>query len=183
MSADSSTSEATSHLVLPSNNPPSMARYITTHSSKIPSSTVHSSNLGSWDVVRPHNYDTDVHISFPSTSPTLQMLRPNGTVCRIVDIAPNSTHTLQTPSPDYIIVVDGSAELVMEDGQSRICGAGDVIVQRGVKYTWRNTDQKKWVLMAAVITQCEKATMGSEILYEDIGISSQSGAGLQIHIL
>jgi quercetin dioxygenase-like cupin family protein len=67
----------------------------------------------------------------------------NGTVIRIVDLAPRSRSPMhRTQSLDYAIVLSGTASLVLDDGSETVLRPGDVVIQRGTDHAWVNkTDE------------------------------------------
>jgi hypothetical protein len=103
----------------------------------------------------------------PAAGPLSLAPPPNGTIFRIVDIAPSaatpanpaaakrvfeqmnaghaSTQTdshseglmHRTATLDYGIVIDGSITLAVDDGEVQL-EAGDVVVQRGANHAWIN---------------------------------------------
>ncbi|KAB8269737.1 hypothetical protein BDV30DRAFT_229551 [Aspergillus minisclerotigenes] len=62
-----------------------------------------------------------------------------GTVCRIVDMPPNSISPMhRTVSLDYGVVLEGEVELLLDSGEKRLLKRGDVAVQRATNHAWRN---------------------------------------------
>ncbi|MFM6853794.1 MAG: cupin domain-containing protein [Sphingopyxis sp.] len=62
-----------------------------------------------------------------------------GSVIRVVDMLPGGQSPMhRTNSIDYGIVLSGSLELELDDGEKRLCGPGSIIVQRGTIHLWRN---------------------------------------------
>ena len=51
--------------------------------------------------------------------------------------APRHPAIHRTRSIDYVIVLEGEIELLLDDGEVRLC-AGDVVVQRGTNHAWIN---------------------------------------------
>jgi mannose-6-phosphate isomerase-like protein (cupin superfamily) len=51
--------------------------------------------------------------------------------------APRHPAIHRTRSIDYVIVLEGEIDLVLDDGEVRL-GAGDVVVQRGTNHAWIN---------------------------------------------
>lgn len=54
------------------------------------------------------------------------------------DIAMHRTQTL-----DYGVVVDGTTELVLDSGETKVLKKGDVFIQRGTAHAWRNLTKKE----------------------------------------
>ncbi|KFY23072.1 hypothetical protein V493_06105 [Pseudogymnoascus sp. VKM F-4281 (FW-2241)] len=62
-----------------------------------------------------------------------------------------------TSTIDYIFILDGSIELGLESGETRVLKKGDSAVQRGTAHWWRNTSKTEPVMMAAVSVGVEGA--------------------------
>jgi quercetin dioxygenase-like cupin family protein len=94
-----------------------------------------------------------------------------GTVLRFVDIAPNAISPMhRTVSIDYGVVLEGTIELVLDSGETRILSRGDVCVQRATNHAWRNvTPDNGWGRMLYVLTPAEKLAVGGKELGEDLG--------------
>ncbi|MEE3508501.1 MULTISPECIES: cupin domain-containing protein [unclassified Pseudomonas] len=45
----------------------------------------------------------------------------------------------RTDTIDYGVIVDGELTLLLDDGESALLKAGDVVVQMGTRHAWRNT--------------------------------------------
>lgn len=50
--------------------------------------------------------------------------------------APNGIH--DTPTLDYVIVIDGEVWLELDSGEQTCLRAGDVVIQQGTAHAWRN---------------------------------------------
>jgi quercetin dioxygenase-like cupin family protein len=102
-------------------------------------------------------------------SDTLGLVNPHGTVCRMVDFAPNSEPLMhRTQSLDYGIVIEGAVELILDSGESRVMKRGDVAVQRGTIHAWRNVSETEWCRMIFVLQDCEPLVVGGKRLGEDL---------------
>lgn len=73
------------------------------------------------------------------------LANPDGTVCRVVDFAPDCPAVMhRTQSLDYGVILEGEFELMLESedegkgGVKRVVKRGDVVVQRGTMHAWRN---------------------------------------------
>jgi quercetin dioxygenase-like cupin family protein len=42
-----------------------------------------------------------------------------------------------TPTVDYVVVLDGSVVLELDDGVTTTLSAGDVVIQNGTRHAWR----------------------------------------------
>ncbi|WP_422422429.1 cupin domain-containing protein [Pseudomonas sp. GZD-222] len=45
----------------------------------------------------------------------------------------------RTDSIDYGVLLEGELTLLLDEGESCVCRAGDVVVQMGTRHAWRNT--------------------------------------------
>lgn len=62
-----------------------------------------------------------------------------GSVIRITDMLPGAESPMhRTNSIDYGVVLYGQVELELDDGETRLIGPGDIVVQRGTVHLWRN---------------------------------------------
>jgi len=79
------------------------------------------------------------------------MYAENGSAINVVDFPPRSVVPLhRTNTIDYAVIMTGTIELGLDNGQTVQVEAGGVIVQRGSRHAWRNpTDQ--WVRMICVL--------------------------------
>jgi naringenin degradation protein FdeH len=79
----------------------------------------------------------------PTERPLVTPPDANGTIVRVVDMAPGSRSPMhRTETIDYGIVLAGAVTLVLDDGSETSLGPGDVVVQRGTDHAWVNpTDE------------------------------------------
>ncbi|KEY74885.1 hypothetical protein S7711_09961 [Stachybotrys chartarum IBT 7711] len=87
--------------------------------------------------------DTAADADIDAYRPNVPFMRsldvPNGTVCRIVDFAPDGPAVMhRTVTIDFGIVLEGKLEVQLDSGETRLMGRGDVIVQRGTMHAWKN---------------------------------------------
>jgi quercetin dioxygenase-like cupin family protein len=62
---------------------------------------------------------------------------PGGAFFRMFTWEPGSGFDMhQTPTIDFLVVVSGRMELLMEEGSAKL-GPGDCVVQRGTRHAWR----------------------------------------------
>jgi mannose-6-phosphate isomerase-like protein (cupin superfamily) len=89
----------------------------------------------------------------PGTHPKPLTPPPGATACRMVALPPDAVMRAglargsvegvdpdgfhRTNTVDYVFVLDGPVELVLDDG-SVVVGPGDCVVQRGTNHAWRN---------------------------------------------
>lgn len=103
-------------------------------------------------------------------SGTLGLVRPGGTVCRVVDFAPGyQTMMHRTQSLDYGIVIEGSVILVLDSGEEQVLGRGDTVVQRGTNHAWRNPSATEWARIVFMLQSSQPIDVNGRILSEDLG--------------
>jgi len=109
------------------------------------------------------NADITAHEQTLSTG--LGLVNPNGTVLRCVDFAPGYVCLMhRTKSLDYGIVLEGEIDMVLDSGEVRRMGRGDVAVQRATMHQWRNRSKTEWAQMMFVLQDCV-----AEDTAEDLG--------------
>lgn len=165
-----------------------LTRHITTHTTT-GKATLHSSTPGQWqsfdenmafNVIYttssfPPNLNSDADLQAHDTllqSGHLGLVNPNGTVCRVVDFAPNNPVIVhRTQSLDYGIVLEGQVEMVLEEGEAVLMERGDIAVQRATMHGWRNPSTTEWARMVFVLQDCRPVVVGGgEVLKEDLGV-------------
>ncbi|KFA81144.1 hypothetical protein S40288_01035 [Stachybotrys chartarum IBT 40288] len=57
----------------------------------------------------------------------------------------------QTETLDFVIILEGSIDLLLDSGEERNMRKGDTVVQRGTRHAWRNTSESEWVIMLCVV--------------------------------
>ncbi|EKV05460.1 Cupin 2, conserved barrel [Penicillium digitatum] len=103
----------------------------------------------------------------------LGLVNPGGTVCRIVDFAPNNRAVVhRTQSLDYGVVLEGQIEMILEDSDPVIMNRGGVAVQRATMHGWRNTSETEWARLLFVLQDCNKLTVAGKEMGEDLGIAA-----------
>jgi quercetin dioxygenase-like cupin family protein len=122
------------------------------------------------------NRDEDIRLHQElHDSKRLGLVNPGGTVCRMVDFAPNNiVMTHRTQSLDYGVVLEGEILLELDDGSVTHMLQGDIAIQRGTMHAWRNASDTQWARMLFVLQEAVPlAINGSESgLKEDLGKGS-----------
>jgi quercetin dioxygenase-like cupin family protein len=89
---------------------------------------------------------------------------PNGTVFRVLELAPgNSPRNHRTDSIDYAVVMRGEIDMELDDTTVHL-KAGDVLVQRGTIHNWANRGTEP-CLIAFVLIAAEPVTAGGKVLH------------------
>jgi len=120
------------------------------------------------------NDDADINTHNELSAPgKLGLVSPGGTVCRIVDFCPGNDALMhRTQSLDYGVVLEGSVELVLDSGETRVMHRGDVAVQRGTNHAWRNPSPTEWARMVFFLQDCQPVTVGDKTLKEYLEVAS-----------
>ena len=115
---------------------------------------------------------------------SLGLTSPNGTVARLVDFAPGNNAVMhRTQSLDYGIVIEGSVEMLLDSGESKILHRGDVAVQRGTMHSWKSASDTEWARMFFVLQHCDEIRVAGNVYGEAMDTdvaeipSSNPGAG------
>ncbi|KAH7104609.1 hypothetical protein BKA62DRAFT_470250 [Auriculariales sp. MPI-PUGE-AT-0066] len=100
--------------------------------------------------------------------PGFGLVPRGGTNCRWTDLGPGVDVAMhRTASVDYNIVFSGELILVLEDGDERTVGPGDIVLQRGTLHGWRNPSSTQWVRMLSVLVDAEAAVLGGTALPDE----------------
>jgi quercetin dioxygenase-like cupin family protein len=76
---------------------------------------------------------------------------PNGTIFRIIEIAPGCVAEMhRTDTIDYLVVMSGEMDMELETGPVHL-KAGDVMVQRGTLHNWVNNGSDPCRIAAILI--------------------------------
>jgi len=181
-----------------STNLPGVTTFLTGHDAATGKAIVHAERPGSWTSLDKNEMAFNVVFTtsqFPASvnddadikthdallsSKKLGLVNPGGTVCRMVDFSPGYTCLMhRTQSLDYGIILEGSIEMVLDSGETRLMHRGDVAVQRATMHAWRNTSQTEWARMIFVLQECEKVEIMGEKKGEDLGHGAQGLAPSQ----
>ncbi|PHH90748.1 hypothetical protein CDD83_2744 [Cordyceps sp. RAO-2017] len=95
----------------------------------------------------------------------------NGSVCRMIDFAPNVLSPMhRAVSLDYGVVIEGEFKLILDSGEERIMRQGDVSVQRASAHQWHNITgngtlpgRMMWVLL-----DCKPVVINGQALGEEL---------------
>jgi quercetin dioxygenase-like cupin family protein len=75
----------------------------------------------------------------------------------------------RTQSIDFGIVVEGSVEMILDDGSRTLLGRGDIAVQRATMHAWRNPSETEWTRMVFVLQDIQPLVVGGKKMGEDLG--------------
>lgn len=68
--------------------------------------------------------------------------------CRVDTLRHPAMH--KTASVDYIILIEGEVDLLLDAGEAKALKPGDVVIQRGTNHAWVNTGSKPALLVAVL---------------------------------
>ncbi|KAI1314089.1 RmlC-like cupin domain-containing protein [Xylaria venustula] len=92
----------------------------------------------------------------------------NSAVLRWYDIGPGVESPLhRTMSIDYLVVLFGEVDLVLDSGESRTMRPGEVVVQRGTFNSWRNKSSD-WVRTLAITIPVGNIVVGGKEVGEEL---------------
>jgi quercetin dioxygenase-like cupin family protein len=96
---------------------------------------------------------------------------PGGTNLRVLELPPAYESVMhRTVSLDYGVVTEGELELVLDGGETRKMGRGDLVVQRGTMHAWRNPSAEEWARVVFVVVDAERLVVGGRELGEQWGL-------------
>ncbi|OJD16465.1 hypothetical protein AJ78_03364 [Emergomyces pasteurianus Ep9510] len=92
----------------------------------------------------------------------------NGTVMRTIVLKPGGTsHLHRTVSVDTGVVMDGSVELLLDSGESKVLRKGDAFVQRATMHMWKNASSTEPSTMLVFIQPCAPLEVAGKLLKEE----------------
>lgn len=171
----------------PSTGLPGVTTYITGHDTS-GKAIVQSTREGSWQTLAENTLGFNVVYSTSEFPPSLNddkdlrthdeliaskklgLVNPKGTVCRMVEFAPETGPLMhRTQSLDYGIVIEGTMEMVLDSGEVKLLYRGDTAIQRGTMHGWRNPSKTEWARMLFVLQDCQELIVNGESYKEDLG--------------
>ncbi|GAW10855.1 hypothetical protein ANO14919_001900 [Xylariales sp. No.14919] len=91
--------------------------------------------------------DLDTYGGHPKNVPHL-VTPGGGANVWYIDTPPGVESPLhRTVSLDFVIVVEGELQLILDSGEMRVLKPGDLVIQRGTARQWKNVSKDKWVRM------------------------------------
>lgn len=175
-----------------SSNLPGVTHYLTGHDASTGKAIVQSTRQGSWNGLYgslafnvvyttsefPASLNDDKDLTTHDelmSSKKLGLVNANGTVCRMVDFGPGSEPLMhRTQSLDYGVVLEGSMEMILDSGETKLMHRGDVAVQRGTMHAWKNVSTTEWARMFFVLQDCQELVVDGKPLGEDLGFAAGS---------
>jgi len=82
---------------------------------------------------------------------------PNGSVLRVLELPPgNEAHMHKTETVDYVIMLEGEVDMILDDGAEVHMNQGDYMIQRATWHGWVNRS-KKPCKMVFVLVDAKKS--------------------------
>ncbi|KFA67227.1 hypothetical protein S40285_06290 [Stachybotrys chlorohalonatus IBT 40285] len=108
----------------------------------------------------------------------------NGTVCRMIDFAPNGVlpmHRVQ--SLDYAVVIEGVFKVMLDSGEEKIIQRGDVTIQRSTSHEWVNITGDGLLpgRVLFVLLDTRDSQVAGNKFNETLGLFDRDYAGLNGH--
>ena len=75
----------------------------------------------------------------------------------------------RTVSLDYGVVLEGSVDLILDEGEVRTMHRGDVSVQRGTIHAWKNRSETEWARMLYILQDAKPLEFEGKVFGEDYG--------------
>ncbi|GAP91711.1 putative cupin domain protein [Rosellinia necatrix] len=73
-----------------------------------------------------------------------------------IDIPPGAGSPLhRTISLDFVTIIDGELQLMLDSGETRLMKPGDIIIQRGTMHRWTNLSTDRWARMVGILSESE----------------------------
>ena len=71
------------------------------------------------------------------------LFRSNGTIFRVLELPPGyPAHMHKTETVDYVIMLEGECDMILDDGAEVHMNQGDFMVQRATWHGWVNRSDK-----------------------------------------
>jgi len=88
---------------------------------------------------------------------------PNGSRFCVIDFPPNNTVVRhRTETLDYVIVLEGTIEMILDDDATVTLSAGDILVQRATYHAWVNRSAAR-ARIAVVLLDAQPLGIGKAI--------------------
>lgn len=85
-----------------------------------------------------------------------------GPIVWYIDTPPDAASPMhRTVSVDFVIQVQGTIELTLEDGTTKLRKPGDLTINRAVTHAWRNPSKTEWSRMLGVMMESQPVTLNN----------------------
>jgi hypothetical protein len=108
----------------------------------------------------------DVLAASPPLPPAFRT--PAGTVIQHTETPPGGLSPLhRTLTLDYMCVLEGEVDCILDSGEKKRFRRGDTLVQRGTMHAWHNPSATEWCRMLFVLMPAEGFEVGGEAAKEE----------------
>lgn len=100
-------------------------------------------NISAADIWWTHSVPADVerHDATREASPI--MPPPAGTLLKVLELSPGTKPLMhRTETLDYVIVIEGEVDMLLDDGAEVHMKAGDLMIQRATLHGWANRSDR-----------------------------------------
>ncbi|KIW87173.1 uncharacterized protein Z519_12284 [Cladophialophora bantiana CBS 173.52] len=92
----------------------------------------------------------------------------NGLNFLTVDLGPGAqTPMHRTISVDFVTVIEGRVELLLDSGESQVLESGDAIIQRATMHRWKNPSSDKPARFVAVVIDMRAHEVNGKLLEQE----------------
>ena len=100
-------------------------------------------NISAADIWWTRSVPADVVGHDASSEPSPTMPPPQGSMLKVLELSPGTKPVMhKTETLDYVIVMQGDVDMLLEDGAEVHMKAGDLMIQRGTLHGWANRSDK-----------------------------------------
>ncbi|KAJ5181732.1 hypothetical protein N7449_011879, partial [Penicillium cf. viridicatum] len=97
-----------------------------------------------------------------------RIVNGDGIVFNTTNFAPGTETVMhRTVSLDFVAVIEGEMELVLDSGETTRLKPGDSIIQRQTNHPWRNPSKDKPARMVSLITPATGAIIDGKPISEE----------------
>ncbi len=100
-------------------------------------------NVSTADIWWTHSVPADVERHDATREPSPIMPSPSGTLLKVLELSPGAKPRMhRTETLDYVIVIDGEIDMLLDDGAEVHMKAGDLMIQRATLHGWANRSDR-----------------------------------------
>src|SRR3989304_6031457 len=100
-------------------------------------------NISAADIWWTGSSPADIGVHDAREEPSPGMPTPAGTILKVLELSPGTQPVMhETETLDYVIVMEGEVDMLLDDGAEVHMKAGEVIIQRGTLHGWANRGDK-----------------------------------------
>lgn len=100
-------------------------------------------NISAADIWWTRSSPADIGVHDAREEPSPGMPTPAGTILKVLELSPGTQPVMhETETLDYVIVMEGEVDMLLDDGAEVHMKAGEVIIQRGTLHGWANRGDK-----------------------------------------